>query len=34
VGMSPWPALTPLPVTLNGQPAGNYVPLTTIRVTP
>ncbi len=34
VGMYPWPDLTPLPVTLNGQPAGNYVPLTPIRVTP
>jgi mannosyltransferase len=34
VGMYPWPDLTPLPVTLNGQPAGNYVPLTAIRVTP
>jgi len=34
VGMYPWPDLTPLPVTSNGQPAGNYVLLTTIRVTP
>jgi hypothetical protein len=34
VGMYPWPDLTPLPVTLNGQPAGNYVSLTAIRVTP
>jgi mannosyltransferase len=34
VGMYPWPDLTPLPVTSNGLPAGNYVPLTTIRVTP
>jgi len=34
VGMYPWPDLTPLPVTLNGRPTGNYVPLTTIRVTP
>ncbi len=34
VGMYPWPDLAPLPVTWNGQPAGNYVPLTTIHVTP
>jgi mannosyltransferase len=34
VGMYPWPDLTPLPVTSNGQPAGNHVSLTTIHVTP
>jgi len=34
VGMYAWPDLTPLPATWNGQPAGNYVPLATIRITP
>ncbi len=33
VGMYPWPDLTRLPVTLNGKPSGDYVPLATIRVT-
>jgi len=32
VGMYTWPDLTRLPVTLNGQPSGDYAPLTTIRV--
>lgn len=34
VGMYPWPDLTRLPVTLNGRPSGDYVPLGTIRVIP
>ncbi len=32
VGMYPWPDLTRLPVTLNGKPAGDYVPLAIVRV--
>ena len=32
VGLYPWPDLTRLPVTLNGKPSGDYVPLATIRV--
>jgi mannosyltransferase len=34
VGMYPWPDITPLPVTLNGQSSGSYVPLTKISVMP
>jgi hypothetical protein len=34
VGMYSWPDLTRLPVTLNGKPSGDYVPLGTIRVIP
>jgi hypothetical protein len=34
VGLYTWPDLARLPVTLNGQPAGDYVPLATVRVTP
>jgi hypothetical protein len=32
VGLYPWPDLTRLPVTLNGKPAGDYVPLAIVRV--
>ena len=32
-GMYSWPDLMRLPVTLNGKAAGDYAPLTTIRVT-
>lgn len=34
VGMYTWPDLIRLPVTLNGKPSGDHVPLATIRVTP
>jgi len=34
VGLYTWPDLARLPVTLNGQPAGDYVPLATVRVIP
>lgn len=34
VGMYTWPDLARLLVTLNGQPAGDDVPLATVRVTP
>jgi hypothetical protein len=34
VGMYTWPDLIRLPVTLNGQSAGDYVPLAGISVTP
>jgi mannosyltransferase len=34
VGMYHWPDLVRLPVTLNGKPAGDHVPLATIQVTP